>query len=235
MKFGRNTNFDKDFLMQNMMGPKCVRIVEELTHKIQLRPNMRILDLGCGTGLTSIFLAQEFDVQVFAVDLWINPTENYKRFKQFNLEDRIIPIHAEAHALPFAHDYFDAVVSIDAYYYFGAEKDYLDKHIVPLLRKNGIIAISVPGLQKDFFNDVPAVLKPFWQEDINFFSANWWRALWEQSPNVTIRQCFSHTCHREAWNDWLQCSNPYAQADVKMMEAENGNYFDTIGLIATVK
>lgn len=100
MKFGRNTNFDKDFLMQNMMGPKCVRIVEELTHKIQLRPNMRILDLGCGTGLTSIFLAQEFDVQVFAVDLWINPTENYKRFKQFNLEDRIIPIHAEAHALP---------------------------------------------------------------------------------------------------------------------------------------
>lgn len=95
MRFGKYTNFDKDFLLQNMMGPNCVRIAEELTQKIQLRSHMRVLDLGCGTGLTSIFLAKEFGVQVFAADLWINPSENYERFKQFDLGDMIIPIHAE--------------------------------------------------------------------------------------------------------------------------------------------
>ena len=38
------------------------------------------LDLGCGKGLSSIFLAREFGVEVWAADLWIKPTENYKRF-----------------------------------------------------------------------------------------------------------------------------------------------------------
>lgn len=235
MKFGENTNYDKDFLLQNMMGPNCVRIVEELTKKIQLSPNMRILDLGCGTGLTSIFLANEFEAQVFATDLWISPSENYGRFKALGLADSIIPIHAEAHELPFAHDYFDAVISIDSYHYFGTAPDYLDTHIVPLVKKNGIIAVSVPGLQKDFSEGIPDALKPFWQADMNFYSCNWWENLWSQSPNIIIKQCFSHLCHKEAWKDWLECANPYAQSDVKMMEAENGDYFDTIGIIATVK
>jgi len=143
MKFGRNTNFDKDFLLKNMMGPNCVRIAEELTQKIQLSSEMRILDLGCGTGLTSIFLAKEFGAQVFAADLWIKPTENYERFKKFGFENQIIPIHAEAHELPFAHHYFDAIISIDAYYYFGAEPDYLDKHIVPLIKKHGLVSTRI--------------------------------------------------------------------------------------------
>ena len=41
---------------------------------------MRVLDLGCGKGLTSIFIAKEFDVEVYAVDLWLSATENYERF-----------------------------------------------------------------------------------------------------------------------------------------------------------
>jgi menaquinone-dependent protoporphyrinogen IX oxidase len=33
----------------------------------------------------------------------------------------------------------------------------------------------------------------------------------------------------------LECDNPYARGDVKMMEAEDGKYFDTIGIIAGLK
>lgn len=102
MIFTKSNKYDKDFLMKNMMGPNCIKILEELTSKIKLEKGMRILDLGCGKGISSIFLAKEFDATVFATDLWIEPTENYKRFKEFKLDDKIFPIQAEAHELPYA-------------------------------------------------------------------------------------------------------------------------------------
>ena len=49
-----NPLFDRDFLLATMMGPNCVRFAEELTANIPLSPNMRVLDLGCGMGLSSI-------------------------------------------------------------------------------------------------------------------------------------------------------------------------------------
>ena len=104
-----NPLFDRDFLRATMMGPNCVRFAEELTANIPLSPNMRVLDLGCGMGLSSIYLARTFGVRVFAADLWINPSDNFARFRDFGLEDAVIPLRAEGHALPFAEGYFDAV------------------------------------------------------------------------------------------------------------------------------
>jgi cyclopropane fatty-acyl-phospholipid synthase-like methyltransferase len=96
-----------------------------------------VLDLGCGTGLTSIFLAKEFGVKVFATDLWISASDNYRRFNEAGLEDSIIPVHAEAHELPYAGEYFDAAVSVDAYHYFGGDEKYMDEHLAPLVKKGG--------------------------------------------------------------------------------------------------
>jgi len=100
-----------------MMGPNAMKILEELTElpgMLELKPGMRVLDLGCGRGLTSIFLAKEFGVQVFATDLWITASENFARFKEAGMDQRIIPIHADAADLPYAEEYFDAIISIDA-------------------------------------------------------------------------------------------------------------------------
>lgn len=49
---------------------------------------MRVLDLGCERGLTSIFLVKEYDVIVFATGFWISATENYERIKAIGLEER---------------------------------------------------------------------------------------------------------------------------------------------------
>ncbi|WP_254175635.1 SAM-dependent methyltransferase [Clostridioides difficile] len=124
MIFTKSNKYDKEFLMKNMMGPNCIKILEELTSKIKLEKGMRILDLGCGKGISSIFLANEFDATVFATDLWIEPTENYKRFKEFKLDDKIFPIQAEAHELPYAEGFFDAVISVDSYHYFGNKEGF---------------------------------------------------------------------------------------------------------------
>src|SRR5687767_10253176 len=101
------------------MGPNALWLVEWLTERMDLRPGMRVLDLGCGRARTSVFLAKEYGVQVVATDLWVQPSENWPDIVEAGCADRILPLHAEARDLKFAHGYFDAVVSVDAYHYFG--------------------------------------------------------------------------------------------------------------------
>ena len=114
MNFYKTEKYDKDFLKENMMGPNSMMILEELLNEVPLKAGMRVLDLGCGNGLTSVFLAKEYGVQVFALDLWISATDNYRRFLKNGVDDLIIPIHADAQDIPFAEEFFDAVVSVDA-------------------------------------------------------------------------------------------------------------------------
>ena len=74
-----------------MMGPNSMMMLEELLENVSLNPSMRVLDLGCGNGLTSIFSAKEYGVQVFALDLWVSATDNYRRFQEAGVEDMVIP------------------------------------------------------------------------------------------------------------------------------------------------
>src|SRR5690348_288069 len=89
------------------MGPNVLWLTEALTSQMDLRPGLRVLDLGCGRALSSTFLAREFGVQVWAADWWIAPEENAARLRAANVADRVFPLRVEAHALPFAEDYFD--------------------------------------------------------------------------------------------------------------------------------
>ncbi len=74
---------------------------------------MRVLDMGCGKALTSIFLAKEFGVMVFANDLWVNPDENWERICEAEVGNLVFPIKGEAHNLPYAKNFFDAIICIN--------------------------------------------------------------------------------------------------------------------------
>lgn len=59
---------------------------------MNLQPGMRVLDMGCGAGFTSIILAKEYGVSVFANDLWFPATENHESFVKAGVEDRVAKI-----------------------------------------------------------------------------------------------------------------------------------------------
>lgn len=227
--------FDDDMVMNNMMGPNAIRILEEMIRDLDLKEGMKILDLGCGKGLTSIYLARKYGVTVYAVDLWISATENFERIKEQGLEEIIIPIHAEAHDLPFADGFFDAIITVDSYQYYGHEEGYLDKHLAPLLKKGGRIVVGIPGLRKEFDDGIPAEMEPYYKLEYNFHTCNWWNELWGKSNLVGDVRCRELDCHKRAWEDWLSCENEHAKGDIPMMEADGGKYYNTVSFSAVRK
>jgi cyclopropane fatty-acyl-phospholipid synthase-like methyltransferase len=148
-EYPRASKYDPEWMKANMMGPNASYLLELLCDHMEISEGMRVLDLGCGRGITSVFLAKEFGVQVWATDLWIAATDNFTRFMEAGVSDMVYPIHAEAHELPYADGFFDAAVSIDAYHYFGTEEGYLDKHLAKLIKPGGQIGIVVPGLSRE--------------------------------------------------------------------------------------
>lgn len=230
-RFPFTDSYSPALLQEGMMGPNAMRLMEEMAAKLDIKPGMRILDLGCGKGISSILLAEKYAATVFAADLWISPTENAQRFAELKLDGQIFPLSVDAtQTIPFAEAYFDIIVSVDAYQYFGSNDAMLGK-LLPFLKPGGQIAVAVPGFIGDYSADnLPEVVKPFWTPEWYFYSCAWWHALWHKEPglqDVTLREM---DCCQQAWDEFMQC--PMAQEMmVPIMEAGAGRYFNFIELI----
>jgi cyclopropane fatty-acyl-phospholipid synthase-like methyltransferase len=77
-----SSTYDSDLPIENEMGPNVLWLTEALCRVMDLRPGMRVLDMGCGKAISSIFLAKEYGVQVWATDLWIGATDNWQRIRK---------------------------------------------------------------------------------------------------------------------------------------------------------
>src|SRR5690606_6894122 len=182
--------YDPRWVVENQMGPNPLWLVEWLWPAVDLPPGSRVLDLGCGKALTSIFLAREYGVRVVAADLWVPPGDNWRRIRAAGCADTVLPVHTEAHDLRFAEEYFDAVVSIDAYEYFGTADTYLP-YLARFVRPGGVVAIAEVGLTAEL-DDLPDHLRPYWRPDFwqwksrrggagTGSAAAWWTWRWPTS------------------------------------------------------
>lgn len=204
-EFPRSCGYDDLWVLENQMGPNALWLMEWLCETLSLEAGMRVLDLGCGKGMTSIFLAKEFGVRVWATDLWIGPDNNWRRILEAGVQQDVCPMHCEAHSLPFAAGFFDAVVSVDAYQYFGTNDLYLS-YLAGFVRPGGHIGVVVPGLMQPIA-EVPAHLtepqqngKVFWEDDCAcFHTADWWQKLW--MPISAVEQ-ISADVLPDGWRHW---------------------------------
>ena len=227
-QFPLSSKYDIEWLIDNEMGPCSVWLAEYLSEKVDLKPGMRILDLGCGKAVSSIFLVKEFGVQAWAIDLWINASENWKRIKESGVDSLAYPIHAEAHDLPFAYDFFDVIVSLDTYHYFGTQEMYLSS-ITRYLKPGGQIGIVVPGVKQEFESVIPIKLKPYWEPYLfTHHTPEWWSQLWERSGMVTVEVADTMPNGYDVWLKWDKTLEEAEilkrNGDVELLEADGGNF-----------
>jgi SAM-dependent methyltransferase len=181
-RYPLSSRYDPWWLLGLDMGPHPLWQLEDILPVLGLRPGMRVLDLGSGYGATSVFLARERGVAVTAVDSWLDPRAVEAVFREAGLAESITAVHADVRQLPFSDDAFDAIVSIDAFEYFGT-----DVHLLPVLlrvlKPGGTIGMTTPGLKVDPYEaPVPAnVQSLFGYEAAAWHTPDWWRRHWELS------------------------------------------------------
>lgn len=238
--YPRSAAYDLQWQVDTMMGPNALWLTEAVTAHMDLRPGMRVLDLGCGMAASSVFLAREFGVQVIATDLWIDATSNLARIREAGVADLVVPIHAEAHSLPFANGAFDAIVSIDAYQYFGTSETYTGVART-LLRPGGQIGIAVPGLTREV-DAIPPALAPWWEPEFwAFHAAAWWRAHLERTGPFTVEHAAPIPNGHADWRRWLDTVRevgvpahypPGLDEEIAMLDADGGETLTLVTVVA---
>lgn len=229
-RFPRASKYDLQWIMDNQMGPNALWLAEWLLETIRLRPEMKVLDLACGTAMTSIFLAKEFGIRVWAVDRDVPAAENHQRITKAGFDSLITPMQADATRLPFDPRFFDVILCIDAFEYFGTTADYLP-YLAAFAKPGGAIGIVNAGLQKELQGKVPDYLQSLWLDEFNnFHSAQWWRELWQASGAVDIIACNDMPDGGQLWLEWERTiaaanphsSDPNASLGLKLLEADAG-------------
>ncbi|MGZ0148633.1 SAM-dependent methyltransferase [Kribbella sp. WER1] len=224
--YPRSNRYAADWLLSRDMGPNPLWLLEDLARDLDLRPGMRVLDLGSGKGATSVFLAQEYGVRVWAADLWVDPTE---AAASTDLPE-VVTVKAEAHTLPFADGFFDAIVCIDAWEYFGTADNYL-AYITRFLAPGGQLGVATPAMTREIheLGSIPEHIRAVvgW-EALAWHTPEWWRFQWEVTELVDITAA---RWQEGGWADWLRWSRAVAEfrdepqaGAIDMLTADNGQY-----------
>jgi SAM-dependent methyltransferase len=224
-RFPRAAQYHPDWVLASASGgANALWLTEWLAEAIDLRPGMRVLDLGCGRAMSSVFLHREFGVQVWAVDLWHSASENLQRIRDAGVEEGVFPIHADARSLPFAAEFFDVVVSIDAFVYFGTDDLYLGD-LARFVRPGGTVGIAGAGLTREIDGPVPDHLHKWWEPSHwCLHSAGWWRRHWQRTGILDVELADTMPEGWRLWLDWQHAVAPDNAPEIAALEADAGRY-----------
>lgn len=231
-RFPRSAKYAPEWVAEHGFGGNPLWMAEWLCEALALQPGMRVLDLGCGRAKSSIFLAREFGAEVWATDLWVAASENLQRIRDAGLEGQVYPIHADARALPFAGEFFDAVVAIDCFPYFGTDELYLN-YLVNFVKPAGALGICGAGLMQEFTAGVPGHLREMWSQDFwALHSAPWWQQHWQKTELVDVETADSLEKGWQYWCQWHKQTWPENTLEPQTLEKDAGEYLGIIRMVA---
>ncbi len=122
----------------------------------------------------------------------------------------MFPVHADARSLPFAAEFFDAITSIDSFYYYGTDDLYLNC-LARFVKPGGLVGMAGAGVVKEFESGVPEHLRGWWTRDmLCLHSAPWWR---------------------RRWLDWQRAVAPNNAAEIQALEAHHGRYLGYVRVV----
>ena len=122
----------------------------------------KIADLGCGTGVQTMVLAQNTEATITALDLYAGSIDKLNATaEKLGLQHRVKGIVASMDNLPFPKEEFDLIWSEGAIANIGFEKGL--NHWRDFLKKDGYVAVSYESW---FTDERPAEIEKWWMDAV---------------------------------------------------------------------
>jgi cyclopropane fatty-acyl-phospholipid synthase-like methyltransferase len=185
------SGYSRDECYQDFFGGGGLYLAIHMLRTLRLQPDDLVLDLGCGKGATSAFLAKHYGVRVVALDLWTSAEFLNEKFKAQGCSDRVSAIQMDAtQTLPFREHYFDAIFCMNSFNFYGGNVDFL-RHILKYLKPKGQLCIGSEVLSTEFTAEQIA------HEHVDVFeddfkkqhTPGWWRELFQSSGLLHVEYC----------------------------------------------
>jgi len=126
------------------ISPGGEKTAKQYLEKLNLKPGMKVLDIGCGTGGSSFFMAQNYGVQVLAIDIsehMMEVANDHKQTFPREVQDKVTMQQMDATNAYFPSEYFDVVYCREAVNHI-AEKEQLYQKILHWLRPEGRVLVT---------------------------------------------------------------------------------------------
>jgi SAM-dependent methyltransferase len=163
--------------------------------------------------------------------LLFSVSENYLRIQDAGAENGVFPLHADARSLPFAAGFFDVIVSVDSFFYYGTDDLYLNS-LVRYLKPGGQLAIAGAGLMQELQSTVPEHLQKWWTPDLwCLHTAQWWQRHWERTGMVEIEVADTLPEGWRWWQKWHQAIAPDNKVEIEALQTDGGRYLGYVRVI----
>ena len=225
-KYPELRNYTKADIWRDM-GPGGLYLVSLAAKELRLQQGALVLDLGCGSAESSLYLADNYQARVIAADLWHDPGENAKRIESRGHRGNVIPLKLDAsQPLPFAEDYFDAVLVLNNLNFYGTDLAVVDR-IAQHLKGGGVFYTGGECLNEEFTPeqianppDVYAFAEQVWKNDfLTSHSPGWWAEHVGRSGELEVVSCQELEDGRRFYEEQLLFTEPEGYFGMSAQEA----------------
>ena len=182
------TNLEKMYVNRKKEVEKNIEIAERLFSQIDLRDVKNVLEVGCGIGLLSTYLAKEYEWNVIGIDLDFEQIEIAK--KDYTENEHLKFLEADVTKLLFEDNEFDMVLSFDVLHHIPNWEIALSE-ISRVSKQDGFYILSdlvfrrfVTRTFKYFFNNMGGF---FTINDINnHLKRDNFEIIYKEKPNISL-------------------------------------------------